>query len=62
MTFDVDMENALMASILNDGSDGADAAEAWLKDNPGRIDTWTAGVTTLDGQDGAEAAKAAILN
>ena len=60
MTFSVDMENALMGSILDDGMTGTEAATAWLRDNPEVITEWTTGVTTLDGQPGLDAAKAAI--
>jgi glycine betaine/proline transport system substrate-binding protein len=61
LTFDVDMENALMALILDDGMTGPDAAEAYLADKPELIERWTAGVTTLDGQDGTAAVKEALL-
>ena len=60
MTFSVDMENGLMGSILDDGMTGTEAATAWLRDNPEVITEWTTGVTTLDGQPGLDAAKAAI--
>ena len=60
MTFSVDMENGLMGSILDDGMTGTEAATAWLRDNPEVISEWTSGVTTLDGQPGLDAAKAAI--
>lgn len=60
MVFDVPMENALMGKILNDGADAKDAAREWLADNPQAIDAWLDGVTTLDGQPGAEAVKAAV--
>lgn len=61
MKFGVDMENALMGSILNDGMDGRAAAQAYLKEMPELISEWTTGVTTLDGKDALEAAKAAIV-
>jgi glycine betaine/proline transport system substrate-binding protein len=49
-----------MGAILNDGKDGPTAATEWLTANPGVIDTWLAGVTTFDGQDGAAAVKASL--
>ncbi|MBV0892660.1 choline ABC transporter substrate-binding protein [Paracoccus sp. Z118] len=61
LTFDVDMENALMALILDDAMTGPQAAEAYLADKPELIERWTAGVTTLDGQDGTAAVKDALL-
>lgn len=60
MVFDVPMENVLMGKILNDAVDARDAAREWLADNPGVIDTWLEGVTTLDGQPGADAVRAAV--
>ena len=42
------------------GKDGETAAAEWLKANPGILDTWLAGVKTLDGQDGLPAVKAAL--
>ena len=36
------------------------AGEAWLKANPDQVDTWLAGVTTIDGQPGAAAVKQSL--
>ncbi|WP_112872680.1 choline ABC transporter substrate-binding protein [Paracoccus endophyticus] len=60
MIFDVEMENALMGSILNDGMDGPAAARAWLAANPAPLAAWLDGVTTLDGQPGLAAVEAAL--
>jgi glycine betaine/proline transport system substrate-binding protein len=60
LTFSLDMENAVMAAILDDGKDPAVAATEWLKANPDAMTAWLAGVTTLDGQDGPAAVKAAL--
>ena len=60
LVFDVPMENVLMGRILDDGMDAKDAAKEWLAANPEAADTWLDGVTTLDGQPGADAVKAAI--
>ncbi|WP_224007895.1 choline ABC transporter substrate-binding protein [Aureimonas sp. SA4125] len=60
LTFSLDMENAVMAAILDDGKDPADAATEWLKANPDALTEWLAGVTTLDGQDGVAAVKSAL--
>jgi glycine betaine/proline transport system substrate-binding protein len=49
-----------MGAILNDGEAPEDAAEAWLKANPGVLETWLDGVTTLDGAPGLPAVKAAL--
>jgi glycine betaine/proline transport system substrate-binding protein len=54
------MENEVMNMILTDGMEAPKAAEKWLKANSGQIDTWLAGVTTFDGQPGAEAVKKSL--
>ena len=60
MVFSVDMENQLMGKILADGMSGDDAAQDWLAANPDTLTAWLDGVTTLDGQPGLDAVKAAI--
>jgi glycine betaine/proline transport system substrate-binding protein len=60
LVFTLEMENEIMGAILNDGADPRDAAEAWLKANPGALDAWLAGVTTRDGGDAVAAAKGAL--
>ncbi|MTE01976.1 choline ABC transporter substrate-binding protein [Paracoccus sp. YIM 132242] len=60
LVFDVPMENVLMGKILDDGMDARDAAREWLAANPQAADKWLDGVTTLDGQPGADALKAAV--
>ncbi|MEM6487970.1 MAG: choline ABC transporter substrate-binding protein [Pseudomonadota bacterium] len=62
LTFTLEMENAIMGAILDDGEDPDDAAEAWLKANPGVLDTWLAGVTTTDGGDGKAAVMAVLAD
>lgn len=57
LKFTLSMENEIMGAILNDGEEADDAAEAWLKKNPGVLDAWLAGVTTLDGKPGLPAVK-----
>ncbi len=59
LEFTLAMENEIMGAILNDGQD-PDAAEAWLKANPGVLDGWLDGVTTKDGGDGMAAVKTAL--
>ncbi|MBB4952837.1 glycine betaine/proline transport system substrate-binding protein [Agrobacterium vitis] len=57
MKFSLDMENAIMGKILDDGEDPAKAAKAWLKAHPAVVEPWLAGVTTKDGKDGLAAVK-----
>jgi glycine betaine/proline transport system substrate-binding protein len=57
LKFSLPMENEIMGAILDDGEDPAKAAKAWLKANPGMVEGWLAGVTTVDGGDGMMAAK-----
>jgi glycine betaine/proline transport system substrate-binding protein len=56
LKFELNMESSIMEGILG-GKDGETAAAEWLKANPAVLDTWLAGVTTFDGQDGAAAVK-----
>ena len=58
--FTLAMESEIMGAILNDGEEPDDAATAWLKKNPGVLDTWLAGVTTLDGKNGLAAVKSQL--
>ncbi len=51
MVFTLAMENDLMAAILDEGEDPEDAAEAYLKANPGIVDAWLKGIKTEDGED-----------
>ncbi|HEY4297694.1 MAG TPA: choline ABC transporter substrate-binding protein [Paraburkholderia sp.] len=57
--FTTDIENHVMLPIMNK-TDPNKAARAWLKDNPGVLDKWLAGVTTFDGKDGLPAVKAYV--
>ena len=60
LEFSLAMENEIMAAILDDGEDPAEAATAWLKANGSVLDGWLAGVTTKDGGDAMAAAKSAL--
>jgi glycine betaine/proline transport system substrate-binding protein len=57
--FTLEMESAVMDAI-GAGKDGDAAATEWLKANPAAVDPWLAGVTTVDGQDGAAAVKKSL--
>ncbi|WP_426417894.1 choline ABC transporter substrate-binding protein [Aestuariirhabdus sp. LZHN29] len=57
LVFSLDMENRVMAAILDDGKDPATAAVEWLQANPQALATWLDGVTTLDGQPGLPAVR-----
>jgi glycine betaine/proline transport system substrate-binding protein len=58
LKFSMPMENQIMGAILDDGADPAEATKAWLLANPGVLDGWLDGVTTLDGKPGLPAVKA----
>lgn len=59
LEFTLPMESSIMEEIGN-GKTGEDASAAWLKANPGVLDKWLAGVTTVDGQDGLAAVKKSL--
>ena len=58
LAFTLDMESTLMGNVLDDKMKPDAAAKAWLKKNPQVLDTWLAGVTTVDGKPGVDAVKA----
>ena len=57
LSFTLNMESTLMGNVLDDKMKPDAAAKAWLKKNPQVLDTWLAGVTTVDGKPGLEAVK-----
>jgi glycine betaine/proline transport system substrate-binding protein len=58
--FSLPIEDSLMNAILTEGKDPSDAAEAWLKANPGTWSGWLTNVTTIDGKPGLAAVKASL--
>nr|WP_163503719.1 choline ABC transporter substrate-binding protein [Halomonas socia] len=60
LAFTLEMENQLMAAIMDDGEDPRDAARAHLQANPAVLDEWLAGVETRDGGEGLAAVRAAL--
>jgi glycine betaine/proline transport system substrate-binding protein len=60
LKFTLPMENMIMGEILNDKVDPDEATLKWIKANPDVVLGWVAGVTTLDGKDGAAAIKSAF--
>jgi glycine betaine/proline transport system substrate-binding protein len=60
LAFTVEMENILMAAILDHGETAESAAKKFLSANPGLLDPWLEGVTTVDGEPGLPAVKAAL--
>ena len=60
LSFELKDESTMMGYVLDDKMKPDAAAKKWLKDNPGKLDTWLAGVTTVDGKPGLEAAKAKL--
>ena len=60
LEFTLAMENEVMGAILDEGEAPDAAAEAWLQANPAVLDGWLEGVTTVDGEPGLPAVKAAL--
>ena len=60
LVFTLAMENEIMAAILDEGDDPQDAAAEWLRKNPGVLDSWLAGVTNFDGENGLTAVRAGL--
>jgi glycine betaine/proline transport system substrate-binding protein len=62
LSFSVEMENVLMAAILDAGTSPEDAARDWLKANLDTMGAWLDGVTTRDGDDALAAVTAVLAN
>jgi glycine betaine/proline transport system substrate-binding protein len=60
LSFSQDMENSIMAEVVNKKVSNADAAKAWIKANPAVLDKWLDGVKTVDGKDALPAVKAKL--
>ena len=60
MTFDVDLENHVIARVLQDKVGVDTAARDALKAHPDLLATWLAGVTTASGANGLEAVDRAL--
>jgi glycine betaine/proline transport system substrate-binding protein len=60
LSFSLQMENEIMGSILDDGTEPAKAAAEWMKAHPDMVMGWLDGVTTKDGGDAAAAVKSAL--
>jgi glycine betaine/proline transport system substrate-binding protein len=58
LRFTLEMENDVMAAILDRDEEPEDAARAWLQANPEVLDDWLDGVVTLAGEDGLAAVRA----
>ena len=60
LSFTLDMENSIMAEVLNNKVSNTEAAKAWLKANPAVLDKWLDGVQTADGKEALPAVKAKL--
>ena len=60
LEFTLEMENQIMASILDDGMEPGAAARMWLAENRDMIAPWLVGVTTLDGDEALGAVMVAL--
>jgi len=58
LVFTQDMENSIMADVVNTKASYPAAAKKWIKANPAVLDKWLEGVKTLDGQDALPAVNA----
>ena len=55
LKFTLDMENSIMAEVVDKKISFDEAAKAWVKANPEVLESWLAGVTTQTGSDAKEA-------
>ena len=60
LAFSLEMENAIMGAILDEGKDPAVAAKDWMVANDAVWTPWLDGVTTKDGGDAVAAVQASL--
>ncbi|KSW25012.1 MULTISPECIES: choline ABC transporter substrate-binding protein [unclassified Pseudomonas] len=60
LSFDLKMENAIMAEVLEKIVKNADAVKAWIKANPQVLGKWLDGVKARDGGDALAAVQAKL--
>ncbi len=60
LTFNVDLENQIIANVLQNKMDINAAAQNALKGNPALLNAWLKGVTTTSGADGLQAVQAQL--
>jgi glycine betaine/proline transport system substrate-binding protein len=60
LVFTVEMENEMMAKILDEGKEPQEAAAEFIKENPETLEPWLAEVSTFDGEPGLPAMKASL--
>ncbi|TVQ34720.1 MAG: choline ABC transporter substrate-binding protein [Geminicoccaceae bacterium] len=60
LVFSLEMQNEVMAMILDDGMVPENAARTWLEANPGVLDGWLDGVVTRTGEPAAAAVRARL--
>lgn len=62
LKFDLDYENIGMNAIMNEGVEPAVAAKALIAKRPELLKEWLAGIKTIDGKDGYEAARESLAS
>lgn len=60
LSFSLDMENSIMAEVVDRKVSFDEAAKAWVKAHPHVLEGWLAGVTTKAGGDASQAVKAKL--
>ncbi|WP_447929026.1 choline ABC transporter substrate-binding protein [Vreelandella sp. EE27] len=60
MTFTLEMENQLMAEIMDEGTDPREAARAYLAEHDDVLEQWLEGVTTREGDEALPAVRQAL--
>ncbi|MFF7707244.1 choline ABC transporter substrate-binding protein [Pseudomonas sp. NPDC007930] len=60
LMFTPEMENTIMADVVDTKKSNADAAKAYLKAHPEVLEKWLAGVQTAEGKDALAAVKAKL--
>ncbi|OLS64150.1 choline ABC transporter substrate-binding protein [Pseudomonas putida] len=60
LTFSLEMENTIMANVVDNKVSNEEAAKAWIRANPAVLEGWLQGVKTREGGDAVAAVKAKL--
>lgn len=60
LTFSLDMENTIMANVVDNKVSYEEAAKAWIRGNPGVLEGWLQGVKTREGGEALAAVKTSL--
>ena len=60
LRFTQEMENSIMAAVVNSKLSNTEAAKAWIKAHPAVLEQWLEGVRTIDDKEALAAVKSRL--